>query len=162
MFCTESGSSRSKSRNFPIFGKYGQSATRIYNLTNSSESSMHREWHSPVGMTQLCRVSITLGAQVLTLSEFITFTHNIPVTECVWAKYGPRLGQSLDIRRVLYSCHGCMCIIDGFESASNLQYSSVNNSLNNSHFTKPHTYLCSALKGLQLWCKKICTGLRPQ
>ncbi len=77
---------------------------------------MHPEWHTPVEMTQLCLVSTTLGAQVLILSEFITFTHNISQiqnTECVWAKHGPRFGQSMDIRRVLSSCHGCMCIIDG-------------------------------------------------
>ncbi len=76
---------------------------------------MHSDLHSPVEITQLFLVSISLGAQVLILSEFITFAHNISLTECVWAKYGPRLGQSMDIRRVLSSGHGCMCIIDGFK-----------------------------------------------
>ncbi len=66
-------------------------------------------------MTQLHFVSTTLGAQVLILSEFITFTHNISLTECVWAKYDPRFVQSMDIRRVLSSGHGCMRIIDGFK-----------------------------------------------
>ncbi len=66
-------------------------------------------------MTQLCLVSISLGAQALILSEFITFTHDISLTECVWAKCGPRFGQSMDIRRILCSCHDCMCIIGGFK-----------------------------------------------
>ncbi len=76
---------------------------------------MQSDLHSPVGMTQLCLVSISLCAKELILSEFITFTHNISLTECVWAKYGPSFGQSKDIRRVLSSCHGSMCIIDGFK-----------------------------------------------
>ncbi len=54
-------------------------------------------------MTQLCLVSISLGDKELILSEFITFTHIISLTECVWAKHGPRFGQSMDIRRVLSS-----------------------------------------------------------
>ncbi len=41
--------------------------------------------------------AISLGAKELILREFITFTHNISRTECVWAKYGPRYGQSKDI-----------------------------------------------------------------
>ncbi len=47
---------------------------------------MHSDWHSAGEMTQLCLVSISLGVQVLILSEFITFTHDISLTECVWAK----------------------------------------------------------------------------
>ncbi len=66
-------------------------------------------------MTQFCFVSTTLGAQVLLLSEFITLTHDISLTECVWAMYGPRFGQSMDIQRVLSSGHDCLCIIDGFK-----------------------------------------------
>ncbi len=69
---------------------------------------------------QLCLVSISLGAKELILSELLTYTHNISLTECAWAKYGPRFGQSMDIKRVLSSCHGCMCLIDGFKWAANL------------------------------------------
>ncbi len=112
-----------------------------------------RDWAGD--MMQVSYVFNTLGAQVLIWSEFTTFTHNISLTECVWAMCGPRFGQSMDIRNVLSSCHDCMCIIDGFKWANYLQYSNVNNSLKNSHFTKPHTYLCSAPMGLQLWCKNF-------
>ncbi len=66
-------------------------------------------------MTRLCIVSTSLGAQVLILSEFIIFTHDISLTECLWAQYGHRFGQSIDIRWVLSSCHDCMCIIGGFK-----------------------------------------------
>ncbi len=72
-------------------------------------------------MTQLCLVSISLGAQVLIFSEFLTFIHDISLTECVLAKCGPRFGHSMDIRRILCSSYDCMCIIGGFY----LQYSSV-------------------------------------
>ena len=34
-------------------------------------------------MTQLCLVSTSLGAKGLILSEFITFTYNISLTECI-------------------------------------------------------------------------------
>ncbi len=67
----------------------------------------------------------------------------------------------MDIRKVLSSGHGCMCIIDGFKWVNNLQYSSVNDSLNKGHFTKPHTYLCSASEGPQLWCKKFAQAWDP-
>ncbi len=86
----------------------------IYNVTNSVWTNLHSDWHSAVEMAQ-CFVSISLGAQVLILSEFITFTHNISLTECVWAKYGPRFGQSIDIGKVLSSCYDCMCIIGGLK-----------------------------------------------
>ena len=66
-------------------------------------------------MTQICLVSISLGAQVLIFSECITFSHDISLTERVWAKCGPRFGQSMDIRRILCSYHDCMCIIGGFK-----------------------------------------------
>ncbi len=46
---------------------------------------MHLDWHSTVEMAHFYLVSISLGAQVLVLSEFITFNHNISLTECVWA-----------------------------------------------------------------------------
>ncbi len=56
---------------------------------------------------------------------------------CLWAGVAPDLNPTLIFRGVLLSCHDCMCIIGGFKWANNLQYSSVNNSLNNSHFTSP-------------------------
>ncbi len=88
-------------------------------------------------------ISIFPGVKELILSEFITFAHDISLTECVWAKYDPRFEQGIGIRRVLSFCHDCICIIGGFKLANDLQYSIVNNSFNDCHFNKPHTYLCS-------------------
>ncbi len=92
-----------------------QSLSRIYNITNDGESNLQSDLPSPVKMAQLCLVFTSLGAWVLVLSEFMTFTHDISLTECVWAKCGPRFGQSMDIRRILCSCHDCMCIIGDFK-----------------------------------------------
>ncbi len=54
-----------------------------------------------------------------------------------------------------------MCIIGGFKWANNLQYSNVNNSINNSHFTKPHTYLHQHLKDYSFGPKKIAQAWDP-
>ena len=55
------------------------------NLTNSGESNMHRDWHLAGKMAHFCLVSISLGANGLILSELITFTHDVSLTECGWA-----------------------------------------------------------------------------
>ncbi len=76
---------------------------------------MHLDLHSAVEMTQLCFASISLSAKELILSEFSTFTYDIPLTECVCAKCGPRFEHNIDTRGVcvFLSWLHCMCNIGG-------------------------------------------------
>ncbi len=74
---------------------------------------MHPDRHSAGEVTQFCFVSISLGAQVLLLSEFVTFTHDISLNV-----FGPSVALDLDRAWILGGfCVPAMtlCIIDGFK-----------------------------------------------
>ncbi len=99
-----------------------------------------------------CLVYISLGAKELILSEFITVARDSSLTECILPNVAPNLRTALMLGGFLLSCHDCMFDISCFGWVNNLQYWMENNSLSQSHFSKPQSYLYFALKELQLLC----------